>query len=102
MQRTLEAVFGKVTVKLKNAVLGEYADGCFLFGRVIDDEFGVYRNFSTPEDRGRWLTAVRTAFEKNHVGWTMWDYQGGFGAVYKDGQAVRDDDVALQALGLKK
>lgn len=69
---------------------------------LMCDEFGVYRNFSTPEDRSRWLTAVRTAFEKNHIGWTAWDYQGGFGVVYKDGQAVRDDDVALQALGLKK
>ena len=43
-ERTLEAVFGKVTIKLKNAVLGEYVDGCFLFGHVIDDEFGVFRD----------------------------------------------------------
>ena len=43
-ERTLEAVFGKVTIKLKNAVLGEYVDGCFLFGHVIDEEFGVYRD----------------------------------------------------------
>jgi len=69
---------------------------------LMCDEWGVYRNFSMPEDRERWLTAARTAFEKNHVGWTMWDYQGGFGVVYKDGRSVRDDDVALRALGLKK
>lgn len=69
---------------------------------LICDEWGVYRNFVMPEDRGRWLTAVRTGFEKNHIGWTMWDYQGGFGVVYKEGTQVRDDDVALRALGLQK
>jgi hypothetical protein len=66
------------------------------------DEFGVYRNFSVPEDRGRWLTAARTAFEKNHIGWTMWDYQGGFGVVYKENGGLRDDDMVLRSLGLKK
>jgi endoglucanase len=62
----------------------------------------VYRNFATPEDRERWLTAARTAFEQNHMGWTMWDYQGGFGVVYKENGAVRDDQMVLRALGLKK
>lgn len=69
---------------------------------LICDEFGVYRNFSAPEDRERWLTAARTAFEKNHIGWTMWDYQGGFGVVYKENGAVRDDGMVLRSLGLKK
>jgi aryl-phospho-beta-D-glucosidase BglC (GH1 family) len=69
---------------------------------LICDEFGVYRNFSTPEDRERWLTAARSAFEKNHVGWTMWDYQGGFGVVYKENGALRDDALVLRSLGLKK
>jgi len=69
---------------------------------LLCDEFGVYRNFSAPEDRERWLTAARTAFEKNHIGWTMWDYQGGFGVVYKENGALRDDAVVLRSLGLKK
>lgn len=69
---------------------------------LICDEFGVYRNFSRPEDRERWLTAARTAFEKNHIGWTMWDYQGGFGVVFKENGSLRDDDVVLRGLGLKK
>jgi aryl-phospho-beta-D-glucosidase BglC (GH1 family) len=69
---------------------------------LMCDEFGAYRNFSPPESRERWLTAARTAFEKNHVGWTMWDYQGGFGVVYKENGTVRDDDVVLRSLGLKK
>lgn len=69
---------------------------------LICDEFGAYRNFSKPEDRERWLAAVLTAFEKNQIGWTMWDYQGGFGVVYKGKGALRDDDVALRGLGLKR
>jgi len=69
---------------------------------LMCDEFGVYRNFSDPDSRERWLTAVRTAFEKNHIGWTMWDYQGGFGVVYKENGSLRDDDVVLRALGLRK
>jgi len=69
---------------------------------LLCDEFGAYRNFSAPEDRERWLTAARTAFEKNHIGWTMWDYQGGFGVVYKENGALRDDAVVLRSLGLKK
>jgi hypothetical protein len=66
------------------------------------DEFGVYRNFSSPEDREAWLTAARSAFEKNLIGWTAWDYQGGFGVVYKENGALRDDQVALRGLGLRK
>jgi aryl-phospho-beta-D-glucosidase BglC (GH1 family) len=69
---------------------------------LMCDEFGVYRNFSPPESREHWLTAARTAFEKNHIGWTMWDYQGGFGVVYKENGAVRDDELVLRSLGLKK
>jgi aryl-phospho-beta-D-glucosidase BglC (GH1 family) len=69
---------------------------------LICDEFGVYRKFVAPEDRERWLTATRKALEQDHIGWSMWDYQGGFGVVYKDRNSIRDDDVALRSLGLKK
>ncbi len=49
----------------------------------------------------RWLSAVRTALEKNHIGWTMWDYRGGFGVVRVNGNDVAEDAAVLQALGLK-
>jgi endoglucanase len=65
------------------------------------NEFGVYRNYSNPQDRLRWLEAVRTALEQNKIGWTMWDYQGGFGVVTKtNGNTLKDDGV-LRALGLR-
>jgi endoglucanase len=69
---------------------------------LLCDEFGVYRTFTKPEDRLRWLTAVRQSLEKNQIGWSMWDYRGGFGVVeVKDG-VVTEDHPVLQALGLEK
>ena len=65
------------------------------------NEFGVYRNYSNPDDRLRWLSAVRTALEQNHIGWTMWDYQGGFGVVTKKNGTTTEDEGVLRALGLR-
>jgi endoglucanase len=65
------------------------------------NEFGAYRNYSNPDDRQRWLQAVRTALEQNNIGWTMWDYQGGFGVVTKKDGTTTEDDGVLRALGLK-
>ena len=69
---------------------------------LICNEFGAFREFSKPEDRMRWISAVRTALEKNHIGWTMWDYRGGFGVVHvENGKTTEDPDV-VKALGLRK
>ena len=70
-------------------------------GLVITcNEFGVYRKADAP-DRARWLTDVRSTLEKHNIGWTMWDYSGGFGVVTKkDGKAVPDEST-VKALGLK-
>jgi endoglucanase len=68
---------------------------------LVCNEFGVYRDYSDPQDRTAWLHDVRTAFEHNGIGWTMWDYSGSFGVVTKkDGKAVADEGV-LRALGMK-
>ena len=68
---------------------------------LVCNEFGVYREYSDPQDRAAWLHDVRSAFERNGIGWTMWDYSGSFGVVTKkDGKAVADDGV-LKALGMK-
>src|SRR5713226_3671122 len=48
---------------------------------VTCNEFGVYRKTANPQDRARWLSDVRSTFEKYDIGWTMWDYSGGFGVV---------------------
>jgi endoglucanase len=65
------------------------------------NEFGVYRNYSSPDDRMRWLRAVRTALEQNKIGWTMWDYQGGFGVVTKNNGTTVEDEGVLRSLGLR-
>ena len=69
---------------------------------LICNEFGVYRNFSQPESRMNWIHDVRMALEADSIGWTMWDYRGGFGVVYKnDGQPARVGQPVVEALGLK-
>ncbi|MGA7293589.1 MAG: glycoside hydrolase family 5 protein, partial [Terriglobales bacterium] len=68
---------------------------------LVCNEFGVYRDYADPRDRDAWLRDVRTALERNGIGWTMWDYSGSFGVVTKnDGKTVVDEGV-LRALGLK-
>ena len=68
---------------------------------ITCNEFGAYREHTKADDRMRWLSAVRTALEKNHIGWTMWDYRGGFGVVHVNGDEVTEDPQVLQALGLR-
>jgi len=68
---------------------------------LVCNEFGVYREYADPQDRAAWLHDVRTALERNGLGWAMWDYSGSFGVVTKkDGKTVADDSV-LKALGMK-
>jgi len=67
---------------------------------VVCNEFGVYRNFSDPADRAAWISDVRTSFEKYGIGWTMWDYSGGFGVVTKKDGKANPDEITLKALGL--
>lgn len=68
--------------------------------RLTCNEFGVYRRKSRPEHRLAWLRDLRSALERYDIGWTMWDYAGGFSVVTSDGdRRVLDGDTAA-ALGL--
>ena len=67
---------------------------------VYCGEFGVFRDFSPPDARARWLHDMRVAFEKYHIGWAMWDYQGGFSVVTKANGVTTPDADVLHALGL--
>lgn len=70
---------------------------------LICNEFGVYRRVAPADSRMRWLHDVRSAMEADGIGWTMWDYRGGFGVVWKeDGQPAKVDNAVVEALGLKK
>ena len=68
---------------------------------VICDEFGVYRKYADANSRTAWLTDVRTSLERHGMGWTMWDYSGGFGVVTKTGSEIVPDEPTPRALGLK-
>lgn len=64
------------------------------------NEFGTFRNFAPAADRAVWTGDMRTVLEKYGIGWTMWDYAGGFGVVNKqNGRATADAEV-VKALGL--
>ncbi|MEP6911694.1 MAG: cellulase family glycosylhydrolase [bacterium] len=64
------------------------------------NEFGTFRTFAPSADRAVWIADMRAALEKYGIGWTMWDYGGGFGVVNKqNGHATADTEV-VKALGL--
>jgi aryl-phospho-beta-D-glucosidase BglC (GH1 family) len=68
---------------------------------LICNEFGAYREHSDPTSRANWIRDVRTALEADGIGWSMWDYRGGFGVVTKrDGQPAQVDELVVKALGL--
>jgi hypothetical protein len=69
---------------------------------LICNEFGAYLRVTDPASRMNWIHDVRTALEADNIGWTMWDYRGGFGVVFKqDGQPAKVDPLVVEALGLK-
>ena len=67
---------------------------------VYCGEFGVLREFAPPAMRVQWLRDMRVAFEKNDIGWAMWDYQTNFGVVTKANGVTTPDKNVLDALGL--
>ena len=69
---------------------------------VTCNEFGALRDHMDTQSRMNWIRDVRTAMEEDGIGWTMWDYRGGFGVVWKqDGQPAKVDEQVVEALGLK-
>ena len=71
---------------------------------VFCGEFGVYRKVSPEADRVRWIADVRSTFENLGIGWSMWDYDGGFGLIRYLSPRARAgrilDALAVKALGL--
>ena len=42
--RSLDTAFSKVSLRLKNRMLGDYEDACFVFTQITDAEFSVSRD----------------------------------------------------------
>jgi endoglucanase len=68
--------------------------------RLTCNEFGVYRLKSRPEHRNAWIRDLRTSLEKYRIGWTMWDYAGGFSVVTTGENGRQPDPQTVAALGL--
>ncbi len=64
------------------------------------NEFGAFRRFVKPADRAAWILDMRNAFERHGIGWTMWDYAGGFAVVNKTSGQATPDLETVKALGL--
>ncbi|CAN5595515.1 cellulase family glycosylhydrolase [soil metagenome] len=67
---------------------------------VTCNEFGSYKSFAPSESRTAWIKDTRAALDKLGIGWTMWDYQGGFGAFSGNPGNRNGDSNVLSALGL--
>ena len=52
--RALDTIFARITLHLKDRMLGEYKDFCFIFGRINDSEFSMPREpaFAECDDEG--------------------------------------------------
>jgi aryl-phospho-beta-D-glucosidase BglC (GH1 family) len=68
---------------------------------VYCGEFGVYQDFADPAMRARWLHDMRTSLEAHHIGWDMWDYQGGFALIERLNGKPQVQSPIATALGLK-
>src|ERR1051326_5693276 len=68
---------------------------------ITCNEFGAFRKFARAGDRVAGLHDMRVALEKHGIGWTMWDYAGGFAAVNKTNGQAQEDPELVKALGLK-
>jgi endoglucanase len=67
---------------------------------VLCNEFGVFRQYSDPGSRNRWIRDVRTALEVDGISWDMWDFHGSFGVATKKGGKSIPDPATANALGL--
>ncbi|MCB9508944.1 MAG: cellulase family glycosylhydrolase [Deferribacteres bacterium] len=71
--------------------------------RMFCGELGVLRTYADTEDRVKWYKAVREYLEANGIGWTMWDYTGGFGLFEAGTDELFESDLnipLIEALGL--
>jgi aryl-phospho-beta-D-glucosidase BglC (GH1 family) len=63
------------------------------------NEFGVYRRAASAQSRAAWLSDVRSSLEQRGIGWSMWDYSGGFAVVVKQNGQRQLDELTAKALG---
>jgi endoglucanase len=62
---------------------------------LVVTEFGVYRT-AAPNSRAAWLSEARQGIETAGFGWTVWEYDGGFGIA----PDLTNCTAVMRALGL--
>ena len=68
---------------------------------IICNEFGAFRDTAPPDSRARYIEAVRSALDANHIGWGMWDWSGNFGLVTRSAGRLTVDPAIAQSLDLQ-
>ncbi|AZO22066.1 endoglucanase [Mesorhizobium sp. M1E.F.Ca.ET.045.02.1.1] len=63
---------------------------------VMLNEFGVLNFCVDPESRASWVRTVRMAAEANHVAWTYWELDQGFGFI-RDRRSIEGFDRSMIA-----
>ena len=81
--RGVDTVFSRITLHLKNRMLGEYKDACFIFGRINDTEFSMRREpaFAQCDDeaaikawqeghqfKSEWLASITASAKSDEMG----------------------------------
>lgn len=65
-------------------------------------EFGVLNHNSDPSHRVAWYRATTQYLDSLQIGWTMWDYHGGFGLFERYSEGMFDHDLnipLIEAIG---
>ncbi len=66
---------------------------------LVVTEFGVY-GAAAQASRAAWLRDVRKALEAHAIGWTVWEYRGGFGIDGELSRGCASEQAVGNALGL--
>ncbi len=67
---------------------------------LVVTEFGVYGAIAPQAARVAWLRDVRKALEARSIGWTVWEYRGGFGIDGDLSRGCGSEQSVGSALGL--
>lgn len=58
-------------------------------------EFGAYMRYADPHHRVEWYKATTEYLDSLDIGWTMWDYHGGFGLFEPHSYGMFDHDLNI-------
>ena len=61
-------------------------------------EFGVLNHNADPDQRVEWYEATTQYLDSLSIGWTMWDYHGGFGVFERYSGGMFDHDLNIPLL----